>query len=126
MAGTECPFCNLPPERVFLSAQHTLAFPDAYPVTEGHTIVIPKRHVGSIFDLTESEQAELWVQVAVARSLLAKKYVLAGFNVGFNDGTAAGQTIEHAHIHIIPRRKGDVADPKGGIRWVIPGKAKYW
>jgi len=121
-----CPFCNLPQERVLLETGTTLAFLDAYPLTEGHALVIPKRHVASIFDLSPEELAALWAQVAAVRNLLAKKYSPDGFSVGLNDGPAAGQTVHHAHIHIIPRHAGDVPDPRGGVRWVIPAKAKYW
>jgi len=109
-----------------LEAQNTLAFRDNFPVTEGHTLVAPKRHVAGIFDLTESEQAELWIEVAKVRALLKKQYSPDGFNIGVNDGAVAGQTIAHAHIHVIPRRKGDVEDPRGGVRWIISSKAKYW
>ena len=121
-----CPFCNLPQERVFLDTGTALAFLDAHPVTEGHTLVIPKRHVASIFELPSKELADIWTQVATVRKLLTKKCSPDGFNVGVNDGAAAGQTIAHAHVHVIPRRIGDAPDPRGGIRWIIPGKAKYW
>ena len=80
----------------------------------------------SIFELTSEELATLWAQVATVRTLLAEKYRPDGFNIGVNDGAAAGQTVPHAHVHVIPRREGDVPDPRGGIRWVVPIKAKYW
>jgi diadenosine tetraphosphate (Ap4A) HIT family hydrolase len=121
-----CPFCHLPQERVFLETATTLALLDAYPVTEGHALVVPRRHVASIFELPPDELAALWTQVANVRKLLAKKYNPDAFNIGVNDGPAAGQTVPHAHIHVIPRRTGDAADPRGGIRWIIPGRAKYW
>ena len=121
-----CPFCNLPQERILLETESTLAFLDGYPVTEGHALVIPRRHVASIFELPQEELVALWTQVATIRKLLAEKYNPNAFNIGVNDGAAAGQTVPHAHIHVIPRRNGDAADPRGGIRWIIPGKAKYW
>jgi diadenosine tetraphosphate (Ap4A) HIT family hydrolase len=121
-----CPFCDLPPDRIWLETPSTLAFLDAYPVTEGHTLVTPKRHVGSVFDLPPTELQELWTQVSKVRALLVEKFHPEAFNIGVNDGAAAGQTIPHAHIHIIPRHDGDSPDPRGGIRWVIPTKAKYW
>lgn len=124
--ASNCPFCNLDQNRVFLTSQNALAFLDGFPITEGHALVIPKRHVASLFDLPEAEQAELWLVVAKVRALLLKKYAPQSFNIGVNDGEAAGQTVPHAHIHVIPRKKGDVADPRGGVRWIIPGKAKYW
>lgn len=103
-----------------------MAFSDAYPVAEGHTLIIPRRHVASLFDLPEEEQASLWKLVALVRGKLMAELKPDGFNVGVNDGLAAGQTVLHAHIHVIPRRKGDVADPRGGVRWIMPTKAKYW
>jgi len=124
--NANCPFCTLPPDRVWLATEHVLAIADSFPITDGHTLVIPVRHVASIYDLPEMEQAALWMLVAKVRSVLQEKLHPDGFNVGLNDGTAAGQTIAHAHIHVIPRRKGDVPDPRGGIRWVIPEKASYW
>ena len=126
MSQPACPFCHPPPERILLETETTLAFLDGYPVTEGHTLLIPKRHVARLFDLSEEELRALWSLVGKVRGLLMEKYRPDGFNVGVNEGEAAGQIIGHAHIHVIPRRKGDVPDPKGGIRWVIPAKAKYW
>lgn len=84
------------------------------------------RHIASVFDLSENEQAALWVLVAKVRAAVHERLQPDGFNIGINDGTAAGQTIGHAHIHVIPRRNGDVPDPRGGIRWIIPDKAPYW
>jgi diadenosine tetraphosphate (Ap4A) HIT family hydrolase len=127
MHQTTCLFCQpLPPERVLVASDAFVAFFDGFPVTPGHTLVIPKRHVPSLFDLPEREYLELWAQVAEVRKKLAEKFHPSGFNIGVNDGPEAGQTVGHAHIHIIPRYAGDVPDPRGGIRWIIPAKAKYW
>ena len=127
MNRADCPFCQpLPQERILAESDIFIAFFDGYPVSEGHALVIPKRHVASLFDLPEPEFQEIWAQVAAIRRLLAERFHPAGFNIGVNDGRAAGQTIGHAHIHIIPRYEGDVPDPRGGVRWVIPAKAKYW
>lgn len=126
MDRSECPFCNLTPERVFGETSISLAFLDAFPVAEGHALVIPKRHVASIFDLPPEELANLWEHVTGVRNYLSDKFNPDGFNVGINDGIAAGQTVPHGHIHVIPRRKGDFPDPRGGIRWILPNKAKYW
>lgn len=123
---TSCPFCNLASDRVRLENEAALAFPDAFPVAEGHTLVVPKRHVASLFDLSEEEHAAVWRLVAAVRAKLATELHPNGFNIGVNDGEAAGQTVMHAHVHVIPRRKGDSADPRGGVRWVMPGKARYW
>lgn len=103
-----------------------MAFTDSFPITEGHTLVVPFRHITSIFNLPETDRAALWALVEKVRAALRQKFQVDAFNVGVNDGVDAGQTIGHAHIHVIPRRKGDVPDPRGGIRWVIPNKADYW
>jgi diadenosine tetraphosphate (Ap4A) HIT family hydrolase len=121
-----CPFCALPSECIWFSTDVAMVVFDAYPISEGHVLVIPKRHVVSLFDLHIHEQRDLWTVVALARERLAKELRPDAFNIGINDGGAAGQTVGHAHIHVIPRRKGDVLDPRGGMRWIIPEKAKYW
>jgi len=126
MAGKDCYFCRLPQERIWAESGNSIAFFDAYPVSEGHALVIPKRHVIILHELPVSELQEIWSFVARIRFMLKEKYNPDGFNIGVNEGGAAGQTIGHAHIHIIPRRTGDVSDPRGGVRWVMPHKAKYW
>ncbi len=97
-----------------------------FPVSVGHALVVPCIPVLSIFELDESMQAELWDTVRRVRGILEERFHPAGFNIGVNDGPAAGQTVPHAHVHVIPRYAGDVPDPRGGIRWVIPEKARYW
>jgi diadenosine tetraphosphate (Ap4A) HIT family hydrolase len=109
-----------------LETDSALAFLDAFPITEGHTLVVPKRHVSSLFDLSEEEQTAIWRTVAQVRDALASEFRPDGFNIGLNDGATAGQTVMHAHVHVIPRRRGDVVDPRGGVRWVVPDKAAYW
>jgi diadenosine tetraphosphate (Ap4A) HIT family hydrolase len=126
MDQNRCPLCHLEKSCVILENQSACAFPDAFPVAEGHTLVISRRHVASLIDLPAEEQAAVWALVAEVRAILAIELQPDGFNVGLNDGTAAGQTVMHAHIHIIPRRLGDIADPRGGVRWIIPQKAAYW
>jgi diadenosine tetraphosphate (Ap4A) HIT family hydrolase len=121
-----CAFCSINVARILRESDSAIAFFDAFPISEGHTLVIPRRHVRSIYDLPPTEQASLWEMVAQARDDLIGRFGSEAFNIGVNDGLEAGQTIPHAHIHIIPRRPGDVADPRGGIRWVIPEKAAYW
>lgn len=121
-----CPFCSLDPKRIWIEQQHCLAFPDAYPVTDGHTLVIPRKHVASIYELSADQQEAVWQLVSEVRSRLLSGMKPDAFNIGVNDGLAAGQTVPHAHIHIIPRRGGDVPDPRGGIRWIIDDKANYW
>jgi diadenosine tetraphosphate (Ap4A) HIT family hydrolase len=126
MSFEGCPFCCLPKERIWLESDAGIAFRDGYPVSEGHSLVVPRRHVASLFELNETEYADLWQLVARVRAELNKEFKPDAFNVGINDGAAAGQTVPHAHIHLIPRRKGDVEDPRGGVRWVVPDKADYW
>jgi diadenosine tetraphosphate (Ap4A) HIT family hydrolase len=121
-----CPFCHLEKSRIHAESELALAFLDAFPVTQGHMLVVPKRHVASLFDLSEDEQAAVWKVVTLVRDKLIADLKPDGFNVGINDGASAGQTVMHAHVHVIPRRKGDVADPRGGIRWIIADKAPYW
>ena len=116
----------MPAARLSADSEHGIAFPDAYSVTSGHTLVVPRNHVESLFELPGEVQADLWRLVSQVRRQLAGEPEVAGFTVGVNDGKAAGQTIPHAHIHIIPRRFGDVPDPRGGLRWVIPQHAAYW
>ena len=126
MTAIECPFCNLPEEQVLARTDRAGACYDRCPVSRGHVLVIPEDHIGSLLELPEKDLTELWSLVAYIRNQLKVQYQPAGFNIGINEGVAAGQTVAHAHIHIIPRYAGDVADPRGGIRWVVPAKAKYW
>jgi len=126
MIAQECAFCFLPKRRVVFENSSGFAFFDDYPVSTGHMLVIPKRHSCSLFELPESDQSVLWQLVAQARLHLKKQFNPDGFNIGLNEGKSAGQTISHIHFHVIPRYKNDVLDPRGGIRWVIPEKAKYW
>jgi diadenosine tetraphosphate (Ap4A) HIT family hydrolase len=123
---SSCPFCWLTPERIVRQGQLAVVIRDGFPVSPGHTLIIPKRHVASFFEVTEAERAELMSLLAEARAGLEREYRPAGYNVGINDGKAAGQTVPHLHIHLIPRYDGDQKDPRGGVRWVIPSKAVYW
>ena len=123
---TDCPFCDISRDSVIDELGHALAIRDRYPVSCGHTLVLPKAHVKSLFDLDAEIQADIWRLVARVRDELQSRLNPDGFNVGINDGRAAGQTVEHAHVHVIPRFDGDVADPRGGIRWILPECAAYW
>jgi ATP adenylyltransferase len=121
-----CPFCQLPAERILAADGPCIAFRDGFPVADGHTLVIPRRHVASFRDLTPDEWAAAHrLAIRLAADLQAADPTIAGFNFGANDGAAAGQTIFHCHLHLIPRRNGDHPAPRGGIRAVIPGKADY-
>jgi diadenosine tetraphosphate (Ap4A) HIT family hydrolase len=103
-----------------------IAIRDGYPVSPGHTLLIPKRHTGSFFDLSERERSDLLALLDRAKLALDDEFHPQGYNIGINDGPAAGQTVPHLHVHLIPRYDGDLPDPRGGVRWVIPDKAKYW
>lgn len=126
MRAEKCPFCDIRGDRIIAEGPQAIAIPDGFPVSEGHTLVIPKRHVSSIFDLETNEYDELWAFMRQVHGELLRRFRPTGVNIGVNDGEAAGQTVEHAHIHLIPRYAGDVPYPRGGIRWIIPEKAKYW
>ena len=121
-----CPFCALPPERIVISNLHGMVIRDAFPVSPGHTLVIPRRHVGSFFEIENAERDALMALLEEAKRLLDKEFKPAGYNIGINDGAAAGQAVPHLHIHLIPRYEGDREDPRGGVRWVIPEKVDYW
>jgi len=112
-------------ERWIDEASYAVALLDKYPVALGHTLVVPKRVVASIFELTGYELRDCWRLVHRARARLVEEFNPGGFNVGINIGEAAGQTVFHAHIHVIPRYLGDHPSPRGGVRAVIPGKADY-
>jgi diadenosine tetraphosphate (Ap4A) HIT family hydrolase len=99
---------------------------DGYPVTEGHTLFIPSQHVGTASDLPPGILAALVEAAAEEGARLREEGLCEDFNLGLNDGPLAGQTIPHLHVHLIPRRKGDSPDPRGGVRWIIPAKADYW
>lgn len=125
----QCPFCDRQSDITSrLISRNDLAFAltDGYPVTNGHTLIVPERHSRDFFDLNEAEI------LAIARllqqqkkALQAKDRTITGFNIGMNCGESAGQTIFHCHVHLIPRRDGDVANPRGGVRNTIPGKGCY-
>lgn len=120
-----CPFCNPEPQRVFLRLQHVYALWDGFPVTDGHALIVPYRHVSSWFDAADTERAELFSAIDVVCSIICERGGIDGFNFGVNVGAAAGQTVPHLHQHVIPRRKGDMPDPRGGVRHVIPGRGNY-
>ena len=126
MPQTLCPFCNLPTVRIVGENEHAFWIRDSFPVSPGHSLVIPKRHIASFFDATPQERISLLELLDWAKVAAEAEFQPNGYNVGINDGLAAGQTVPHLHLHLIPRFKGDLADPRGGVRWVIPGKADYW
>jgi diadenosine tetraphosphate (Ap4A) HIT family hydrolase len=118
-----CPFCDH--SHSFLESSLSLARLDKYPVSPGHTLITTKRHISSYFEATPDEVSGLWQLVGEVKQYLDSKHQPTGYNIGINVGADAGQTVMHMHIHIIPRYKGDMEDPRGGVRGVIPNKQKY-
>jgi len=122
-----CPFCSMDKNRIIHEDDLTYIIRDAYPITKGHTLIIPKRHVESFDQISVQELQEMMLDSLYKAKLeIDLEYSPDGYNIGINDGAAAGQTVNHLHLHIIPRYKGDCPDPRGGIRWIMPNKAKYW
>jgi superfamily II DNA or RNA helicase/diadenosine tetraphosphate (Ap4A) HIT family hydrolase len=120
-----CPFCTLDPSEILASNGSAHAFFDAYPVSPGHVLVITKRHVGTWFEATAAERLDLFELVDRAKELLSERHGPDGYNLGINVGSSAGQTVPHLHVHVIPRYDGDVDDPTGGVRHVVPELGNY-
>ena len=121
-----CPFCKAESERnIIASSSLSVAFYDGFPVSPGHALIIPRRHVASFFELTQEEQQDLLNLADKVKRLVEERYHPDGYNIGINVGEAAGQSIFHVHMHLIPRYKGDVPNPRGGVRGVIPAKQNY-
>lgn len=121
-----CPFCFPDHERILIDDGLCFVMHDRFPVSPGHLLILPRRHIASFFDATATERASFLALLDQAKSLVEKKHHPAGYNIGINDGETAGQTVPHLHIHLVPRYLGDSDDPRGGVRWVLPEKAKYW
>lgn len=121
-----CPFCTLPPERIIDENEHAVWIYDGFPLSPGHSLIIPKRHVGSFFEITTAEKIAIFNLLDLAKNVVSTEHLPNAYNIGVNDGPAAGQTVPHLHVHLIPRYINDVKDPRGGVRWVIPEKAVYW
>ena len=125
-----CVFCDIVnnpnSDRVISRNNHGIAMRDGFPISEGHTLIIPNRHIMSFFDLEKSEREGLLSLLDSQKIELDQIYNPDGYNIGINDGEAAGQTISHLHIHLIPRYNEPDSDPRGGVRWIIPEKANYW
>ena len=123
---SNCVFCNIPEESIVNNYNHFFIIRDTSPVTSLHSLVIPKRHIVSYFECSKDEYEEIPLVLNTQKTeLKLTDDSITGFNIGMNIGEDAGQTVFHFHIHIIPRRKGDIDNPRGGIRGVIPGKQKY-
>lgn len=125
MSEHNCPFCKVDSKKILFENELSLAFFDAYPVSLGHTLIVPKRHVASFFELSKNEREAIDALIFKVQDYLNSTFKPDGFNLGVNVGVAAGQSVMHVHVHVIPRFTGDMANPKGGVRGVIPGKQKY-
>ncbi len=123
--ANDCPFCNPSEDRIFLRGDQVLGLWDAYPVSPGHALLVPRRHMPTWFEATAAEQVALVGAINDAKAVIEKTHRPDGYNIGINCGAAAGQTVFHLHIHLIPRSQGDVGDPRGGVRHVIADKANY-
>lgn len=122
----DCPFCNPDSEReLIVESETAYAIYDKFPVNDGHALIIPKRHCSDYFELYLKEQAACISMLNKVKEIVSTKFNPNGFNIGINVGEKAGQTVHHVHIHLIPRYNGDVEDPSGGVRGVIPNKQKY-
>ena len=122
----QCLFCNKKKQKIIYSNEFMFVVRDSYPVAKLHTLIIPHRHISNFFDLNDNELSDLSIILKKEKkSLLNLDKTISAFNVGVNAGKDAGQSIMHCHIHLIPRRKGDIENPRGGVRGVIPSKQKY-
>ena len=121
----ECIFCRDGNDRRILENEYAFAVFDSYPVSKGHMLIVPRRHFQSYFDCTPEERDAVWTLVGEAKLHLDELYEPGGYNVGINVGATAGQSVMHLHVHLMPRYAGDVPDPRGGVRGVIPEKQKY-
>lgn len=125
MPSDPCIFCHTANEKLVAENVLAQAVYDTYPVSPGHALIVPRRHAVTIWDLTDEEYAACFALVREAKAILEARHQPDAFNVGVNCGGAAGQSVWHAHIHLIPRYRGDVPDPRGGVRNIIPHKGHY-
>ena len=121
----DCPFCHPDERRIVWQDDHAYLVWDGFPVSPGHALAIPRRHFAEWFDATDDERKSLFRALDYAREVVAADHSPDGWNIGVNVGPAAGQTVFHLHVHLIPRFEGDVDDPRGGVRGVVPDKAQY-
>lgn len=123
--GHICPFCCIPEQNIIAENNVCIAFRDIYPVSTGHTLIVPKRHVSDFFELSDDEMLSMLSLLKVVKANLDSELHPEGYNVGVNVGKVAGQSVFHVHMHLIPRYSGDMDNPKGGVRGVIPHKMRY-
>ena len=117
-----CPFCELKP---LVAEEPVFTLRDLHPVSPGHSLIVTRRHFSSIADATPEEESAILIALRKVRRSLELEFTPDGFNFGLNDGAAAGQTIAHVHLHVIPRFRGDTPDPRGGVRRCVDGKGVY-
>jgi len=120
-----CIFCDPPVDRIFFQSELVIALWDGFPVSPGHALMVPRRHMANWFEANDDERIALFEALDAAKAIIDERHHADGYNIGINSGAAAGQTIFHLHVHLIPRFAGDVADPRGGVRYVIPDLANY-
>jgi diadenosine tetraphosphate (Ap4A) HIT family hydrolase len=125
METVPCPFCNAPADEIIMNNDLCFARWDKYPASKGHLLVIPFRHTPDFFSMTMDEKDAVIALVTECRGFLEEQFSPGGYNIGFNVGEVAGQTVMHCHCHVIPRYAGDVVDPRGGLRGVVPWKQVY-
>ncbi len=125
MAEFSCPFCNIDKLNIILKNEMCFAIFDKYPVSEGHMLIVPFRHFANFFEATEDEILAIHALLLDAKGFLDRRFSPDGYNIGVNVGAVSGQTIMHLHVHLIPRYKGDIDNPVGGVRGVIPSKRIY-
>ncbi len=123
---SNCPFCSIDISEYLIEGEYSYAKFDGYPVSDGHVLIISKEHESNFFELSSVVQNDMMKLVSRVKKLLDNKFGTSDYNIGINCGSLAGQTVNHVHIHLIPRREGDIEDPCGGVRWILPKKAKYW
>ena len=126
MPSPACAFCEIAPAEILIERALAVARHDLFPVSKGHTLIIPRRHVVSFFETTAEERREMMALLDDAKAVIDGEHKPDGYNIGISDGAAAGQTVMHLHIHVMPRYVGDTPDPRGGVRWIVPAQAAYW
>lgn len=126
MTEERCPFCSITKDRILLENDSGFIISDGFPVSPGHSLIIPRDHYADFFEIPEIVRTDLFRLVDEGKRMLGSSLDPDGYNIGINSGLAAGQTVQHLHIHLIPRFSGDQEDPRGGVRWIFPDKARYW
>lgn len=121
----DCIFCNIEKDRIIIENKTAIAIYDGFPVSKGHMLIIPKMHILDYFEIEQSDREGLWQLIDKCKKFLDEQFKPDGYNIGINCGQAAGQTVMHLHVHLIPRYTGDIENPRGGVRGVIPEKRIY-